>query len=66
MTETRGMTAPTPWWHRHANVSLLARWMADNGHSADEVARAVEKPWNYEDLFTKARAAFAAEEAADG
>lgn len=38
------------------DVVLLSRWMADQGSTADEVACAVEKPWNYGDELERAKA----------
>lgn len=48
------ITTEVPWYVDHANIVVLARWMADNGYTAEDVAYAVEKPWKYEDEFDKA------------
>jgi len=41
------------WFEVHENIAALARWMADQGFSASEVADAVEKPWKYHDEYTR-------------
>jgi hypothetical protein len=45
------------WWETHDNLVTLTAWMAENQFEASEVARAVEKPWNYTDEFMSAREA---------
>jgi hypothetical protein len=35
----------------HDNIVTLVHWMADHDYSASEIARAVEKPWSYEEEF---------------
>jgi len=43
------------WFQDYKNMILLTRWMADEGlASADAIARAVEKPWNYTEEFLDA------------
>jgi hypothetical protein len=39
----------TPWYGFHDNVANLARYLADNGTSADNLADYIEKPWKWED-----------------
>lgn len=43
------------WHENHDNVVMLARWLADDGRSAYEVADAVEKPWKFTDEYKIAR-----------
>lgn len=45
------MTEAGSWWLRHDDIAAVARYMADNGASADEVASMVEKPWKYTDQW---------------
>jgi hypothetical protein len=33
----------------------LTAWMAENGHSAADIAYAVEKPWKFADELTQAK-----------
>ena len=51
MTEFRGHPEQTPWYQDHTNLVRLVWHMAANDYPADEVARAVEKPWCYEADF---------------
>lgn len=44
------------WWEARENVATLAAYMADHGHTAAEVAYAVEKPWKHEDEYRQALA----------
>ena len=39
---------PATWHYTYDNIITLTGWMAENGYPVSEVARAVEKPWNYE------------------
>lgn len=44
-----------PWFTDHSNLVLLTAWMAEDGtYDADDVARAVEKPWDYGREFVQA------------
>lgn len=43
----------TDWWADHDNIVALAHWMAEHGHTANEVAYMVEKPWKHDDLWTE-------------
>jgi hypothetical protein len=43
------------WFADYANIVTLTAWLAENNYDADEVARAVEKPWNYEMEFLAAK-----------
>lgn len=45
------------WFTRRDNLVTLTSWLAANGHSAKDIARAVEKPWDYEPEFRTAAAA---------
>ena len=47
----------TPWHASHDNLVTLTAWMAETGHSAEEVAYCVEKPWKFEDEWAECRAA---------
>lgn len=49
------------WYEIHDNLALTARWMADNGYKADDLAYFVEKPHKYENEFKQAQAAYEAE-----
>jgi len=44
-----------PWYVQHEHIVLLINWMCDNESiPRSEIARAVEKPWNYEDEYREA------------
>jgi hypothetical protein len=55
MTAPLIVTDAPKWWQVYDNVVLLTRWLADNGHDAQQVAYAVEKPWKYGDEFSQAQ-----------
>lgn len=38
----------------HEDLVMLTSWMAKNGYEATEIAYAVEKPWKYADVMSKA------------
>ena len=40
----------------HADLILLVRWLAEDGHAPHEIADAVEKPWKYAADIEAARA----------
>ena len=42
------------WFDKPTAVAVLTAWMAREGYDAGEVARAVEKPWNYRDEAERA------------
>ena len=56
------MTQPDYWWNTHDNVVMTAAWMADNGHSAKDLALLVEKPWKWTDEFALAEAEYQKEQ----
>ncbi len=51
------MTDSAIWYLNMADVAAVARWMADHGHSASEVADLVEKPWKFTDQWDAMTAA---------
>ena len=40
----------------HEDLVILTAWLAREGHTADAVAYAVEKPWKYPDELATAKA----------
>jgi len=42
------------WWEDYSNIVILTGFMADQDYPVSEVARAVEKPWNYSTEFVAA------------
>lgn len=49
------------WYGDHSNLVMLTAWLADHGRDAQEVAYAVEKPWDFEEEYREARAEHNAE-----
>src|SRR5689334_19806253 len=45
---------PDNWSETRSNLVLLTAWMARNGHNAENVAYAVERPDKHVDLFVEA------------
>ena len=43
-----------PWWMSTANLVRLTAYLARSGYSAEGVAHAVEKPWEYEEEWLSA------------
>ena len=44
----------TQWYDNHENITRLLQYLANRGEDADELVRAHEKPWNYEDEYRRA------------
>jgi hypothetical protein len=42
----------------HQDLIVLTTWMAGEGYTADLIAEAVRKPWNYQPEILLAKAAF--------
>lgn len=44
-------TPPERWEPTREELVVLTAWMAQNDHSASDVAYCVEKPWKHKDLW---------------
>jgi hypothetical protein len=48
---TNEVVNATSWFEDSSNIARLARWMADNGYTAHDIAYFIGKPWKYADEF---------------
>lgn len=44
----------TQWFDDHENITTLMQYLADQGYDAEELVRAHEKPWKYEEEYRHA------------
>ena len=42
------------WWKDNNMVAIVVKYMCEQGHDPSEVARVVQKPWNYSDELNQA------------
>lgn len=42
------------WYDDRRNLAVVARWMGEQGDTADEIAYMLEKPWKFEDEWRRA------------
>jgi hypothetical protein len=65
---THDTASSEPWYQDEPsdNIQLVASYMAGSSEfSKDDIVLMLEKPWNHEDVYREAKAAYEAELAAE-